>query len=271
MPTVDWNQVVWAHDYAWNEAGEEWSAAWGGADAQWSWTVLPRIHSFVPAKTILEIGPGFGRWTARLMGLCQKLVLVDLSDKCIQACQARFRSSDHISYHVTDGKSLEMVPDKSIEFAFSFDSLVHAELDVLESYIGQLHRKLSPDGVAFIHHSNIGEFERYLNRVERIPWGKSTLQRWGVIEQNRHHRSLSVTAAKVEALVENAGMRCISQEIINWGSIRLIDCLSVFTPSGSRWERPNRVLRNKGFMAEAANAAKLAKYYTLDRRPSPAA
>ena len=66
----------------------------------------------------------------------------------------------HISYHVNDGKSLAMVPDESVNFAFSFDSLVHADLDVLRAYLVELRNKLSPDGVAFLHHSNIGAYAR---------------------------------------------------------------------------------------------------------------
>jgi hypothetical protein len=43
-----------------------------------------------------------------------------------------------------------------IDFLFSFDSLVHAEQDVIAAYLSQLARKLSP--MASIHHSNIGAY-----------------------------------------------------------------------------------------------------------------
>ena len=60
-----------------------------------------------------------------------------------------------------------------------------------------------------------------------------------------------------------AGLRCIGQEIVNWktGSGRLIDCLSLFTREGAVWERPNRVIRNGGFMGEAAYLSKLSRLY----------
>ncbi len=69
----------------------------------------------------------------------------------------RFISNDNIEYHINDGKSLEQIQDESIDFAFSFDSLVHAESDVIQAYLEQLGKKLKPDGVGFIHHSNIGD------------------------------------------------------------------------------------------------------------------
>ena len=94
-------------------------------------TLLPRLKSFVPASTILGIAPGFGRWTQFLRPLCSKLVLVDVSPKCIAACQRRFAGNEGIQYHVNDGQSLAMVADESVDFAFSFDSLVHVEAPVL--------------------------------------------------------------------------------------------------------------------------------------------
>src|SRR5687767_243949 len=129
MPSVEENLRVWKDRYNWEQGGEEWSASWGSAEAQWYGTVYPRIHSFVPAQRILEIAPGFGRWTQMLKGHCQQLTVVDLSERCIEACKRRFQADDHITYHVNDGKSLAMIPDNSIDFVFSFDLLVHVEED----------------------------------------------------------------------------------------------------------------------------------------------
>ena len=112
----------------------------------------------MPARTILEIAPGFGRWTQFLRPLCEDLIVVDLSPKCIEACQARFAEYGNITYHVNDGRSLDMVPNDAIDFAFSFDSLVHVESDVLHGYLSQLAQKLTPEGVAFLHHSNVGAY-----------------------------------------------------------------------------------------------------------------
>jgi hypothetical protein len=42
----------------------------------------PRIHKYLPAKRILEIAPGFGRWTRFLIPSCEELKGIDLSSKC---------------------------------------------------------------------------------------------------------------------------------------------------------------------------------------------
>src|SRR6266550_6857049 len=63
--------------YDWKDAGEEWSAPWGTSAAQWFGAILPRVRAFLPAETILEIAPGFGRWTYYLKDYCQELWIVD--------------------------------------------------------------------------------------------------------------------------------------------------------------------------------------------------
>src|SRR3954465_4440834 len=139
----------------WSTSGEEWSSWWGGTPALWYGALLPRIHSFVPTGTILEIAPGFGRWTQYLKDLADRLILVDLAEKCIEHCSTRFADAKNMEFHVNDGRSLPMVADASVDLVFSWDSLVHADMDIIDDYVGELRRILTPNGVAFLHHSNV--------------------------------------------------------------------------------------------------------------------
>jgi SAM-dependent methyltransferase len=199
MPTIEQNLREWDQNYEWVKQGDEWSATWGGAEAQWFGAIFPRIQAFVPAGRMLEIAPGFGRWTHYLRGLCEHLTVVDMAENCINACRHRFASETHISYHVNDGKSLEMVPDDSMDFVFSFDSLVHAEADVIEVYLRQLARKLTPNGVAFIHHSNIGAYQQDFSRMGKIPATlKPAITRMGYVFDYNHWRAFSMTAELFE-------------------------------------------------------------------------
>ena len=169
--TVDENAAFWA-GYDWTEAGEEWSEGWGGSHSQWYGVILPRVARFLPAGSMLEIAPGHGRWTAYLREHCETLAIVDLDEACIEACRQRFRGDDGISCHVNDGRSLAMIADESVDFAFSFDSLVHADADVIAGYLRELARVLAPDGVAFVHHSNAGRYRRYFEALEKVPQGR---------------------------------------------------------------------------------------------------
>lgn len=263
MPITDWNHATWNRTYDWSQQGEEWSQAWGGSEAQWFNVIYPRIHAFLPAGSILEIAPGFGRWTNFLRGYCSQLTIVDLAAKCIDACRQRFVKDSHITYHVNDGTSLAMVPDGTIDLVFSFDSLVHAESDVIEKYLAQLAEKLKPNGIGFIHHSNIGAYQRRrFSASEKIPERiRVFLTRLGYYD-HPHARAFSMTAQRFERSCQDAGLQCIGQEIVNWGSRSLIDCLSLFTPTGSAWCRENRVLRNPDFMVEADLTKRVAPLYS---------
>jgi SAM-dependent methyltransferase len=274
MPEVDENLRAWTQ-WDWSQQGDEWSAFWGGTPAMWFGALLPRIHAFVPTGTILEIAPGYGRWTQYLHRLAERLVVVDLMEGCIEHCRKRFEESTNIEYHVNDGRSLDMVENESVDFAFSFDSLVHAESDVIRAYLEQLARKLRSDGVGFIHHSNVGSYRTLASLARRAPSRiVGPLTRRGLLITNPAPawRSESVTADSFARQCQDVGMACVAQEKISWllGGRYLIDSLSVFTPSGSRWDRPRIVISNPRFTEEARRMARLYSRESFTGTANPA-
>jgi len=242
MQSLEWNTETWTTGYDWKNRGDEWSVGWGSPDAEWNFTLLPRIQRHLPASTILEIAPGFGRWTSFLLKHCEKLIGVDLSWKCADACRERFASESKASFHVNDGYSLAMVEDESVDFAFSFDSLVHAEWDVVASYLRELARVLKPEGSAFIHHSN----------VAALP-----------VEHNMSGRAFTVSGEKVIAECEQNGLFVAGQERANWNTDGLIDCMTTVTKAPADCV----VVENHNFMAEAAQVAAIAQLYADPGEP----
>jgi len=236
--------------YDWKDAGEEWSAPWRTSSAQWFGAILPRIRDYLPTETILEIAPGFGRWTHYLKDYCRELWIVDRVDECIEACRQRFAVYSHVHCYVNDGRSLPMIPDDSIDFAFSFDSLVHTKREVVELYLRELGTKLKIGGKGFIHHSNFGEYANSLR--ERIPRALAKPLIKAKIFDWAHHRSPDMTAELFRVLSAKHGLHCLSQEIVNWRGRRLIDCFSIFTRSTAPEPGPTRIIRNRNFMREAA-------------------
>jgi hypothetical protein len=91
MPTISENRRVWGKEYSWLGQGDEFSWEWGGAETQWHATILPRIRRFLPASRVLEIAPGYGRWTRFLMEHADEYIGIDLNPECVSACRARFR------------------------------------------------------------------------------------------------------------------------------------------------------------------------------------
>jgi len=261
LATTRENIHTWNDRYDWSSGGSEWSEWWGGVAAQWEHTLEPRIGGFVPAATILEIGPGRGRWSRYLRPLCSRLLLADLSERCIDACAALFPGDATVDCFVNDGSSFPMIAADSVDFIFSFDSLVHAESDVMQAYAREFARILTADGVAFIHHSNIGAYGRAPFMAAKVPVIGPLMRRLGVSEPSNHWRAGSVDAERVRGWISGAGLHCASQELINWGTRRLIDCISVITRPGSRHARPTKIVRNAGFMAEAQSARIVSELY----------
>lgn len=233
MGSVEENRHHW-ESYDWSGGGEEWSSVWGGSAAQWRGAILPRIRPYLPAGSLLEIACGAGRWSVQLRQHARRLTLVDLSATAIAACRARFAGDAEVECFQNDGRDLSMVRDATVDFAFSFDSLVHCELPELAVYLRALAAKLSRDGVGFIHHSNFAAV------LAAVPGTK-----------NLHWRAESVSAEAFAGACDAAGLACVSQEIVDWGGVDHCDCFSVFTRPNSRWVRPLLRVDNPHFMAEA--------------------
>jgi hypothetical protein len=187
---------------------------------------------------------------------------------------------NQVEFHLNDGRSLAMVEDGSIDFCLSFDSLVHCDADILADYLGELAAKLAPDGVAFIHHSNM---QVYLQN-RGLQWLTRTLYRarprrithrlyYSIMKHvdnrtkriNPHWRASNVSAAGFRDLCAKAGLRCISQEVVNWGGWRLNDCFSTIARETSRWSRPTEVIVNDRFGTEGERMRRL----SCKPRPTP--
>ncbi|HSO81670.1 class I SAM-dependent methyltransferase [Thiocapsa sp.] len=235
MPTIEENLKHWS-GYDWSLGGDEWSSLWGGTENLWLGAVLPRVADLLPTGRLVEIAPGFGRMTQFLETQCRSMTLVDLTERCIDACRQRFADKRHIDYVVNDGRSLPGVADQSVDLVFSFDSLVHVELDVIDGYVSELSRVLRPEGTAFIHHSNMAAF--------RHPEGE------GFTIENRHWRGGTVSADIVKDLCDRIGLTCYRQELVNWGGKDLTDSFSYIARRGSSRDRPRELIRNQRFMEE---------------------
>ena len=235
--------------YDWKDAGEEWSERWGTSAAQWSETILPRIKDWLPTGTIVEIGPGYGRWTHYLKDYCERLIIVDRAAECIEACRSRFTNEPKITGFVNQGGSLEMIPDQSVDFVFSFDVFVHIKREVVEEYLGEFRRVLKIGGKGFIHHSNLGSYEKSARR--HLPAAaRKLLTKWHVLDED-HHRTPTMSVELFSKLCRKYGLPCVKQEAVNWRGRRLIDCFSWFERSDAAQAQPPQIIRNPNFMREA--------------------
>lgn len=258
MPSVDENYEFWNNRYLWAEdRGDVWSREWGGPQTQWDWCIFPRIRQHLPAEVILEIGPGQGRWTQFLRSFCRRLMVVDISERCIDVCRERF-GTDQVSYQVNDGRSLDFAETASVDFVFSFESLIHTEADDLEAYFQEISRVLKPDGKAFLHHSNLGAHAPYFRFVNGFPQAvREALQSRGVLDFDGW-RAATVSHTLVQELASAVGLGVKSQELVPWGGKRLIDCFTTITKEVA--SEP-KILENYQFVKRAGEIRRLARAY----------
>lgn len=230
----------------WPDAGEVWSTHWGSSEIQWAAMILPRIFACLPARSIVEIGPGYGRWTRFLLALCETYAGFDVSPLCTEHCRKRFADTiahRPVRFETNDGTSLPGVPDASVDFVFSFDCLVHVEQATLDAYLAAITRALRPGGRAFLHHSNYAAVS-----AEAGGWD--------------HERGRSQSAEAMRAAAGSHGLHVLVQEPVSWAHHAMIDCFTSVAKPGSAPLPPTLVAENPGFWADnAALAGRLAPYH----------
>ena len=181
-------------------------------DQQWDELIWPTIKDFDFTAT-LELAPGGGRNSAKLIPLSESIHLVDVNQYCIDLCKERFADypgETKIHYHVNDGTSLEMIDSQSISAIYTWDSAVHMDKLVVKEYFKEFSRILKPGGRAFVHHSNYGSIS---DNVE--------------FKKNPHWRT-NMSAELAKAFAAEAGVTIVSQQIIPWGGdTEDLDCITV--------------------------------------------
>ncbi|MBT8435136.1 MAG: class I SAM-dependent methyltransferase [Gammaproteobacteria bacterium] len=239
--------------YDWAMADEEWSAPWGGTRSMWLTSIFPRIGQFLPADRIVEIGCGYGKIAKVLHAFtASELVLLDITDDCIEKCALAFEESSKTRCLKTDGRSLQGVANNSVDLVFSFYSLVGTNADTMQAYLQECGRVLRDDGAAFLHHSNVGMYYQDKNtQVDKRIYSLAA------------NRDILVDAATVQAMADDNNLICIKQECISWDIEEVLgDCFSTLVRPDSKWAQDPELIHNPDFHNERKHASKR----TFERR-----
>ena len=147
--TPEVNAALWTH-YDWSRLGEEWSET-----PEWTASVVAHllVPHVPPGSRVLEIGPGAGRWTQYLLPRASRLVVVDVTPKCVELCRARFQAVAHLECVVNDGSDLSFLAEESIDRIWSWDVFIHVGIDEIRGYLRQFGRVLVPGGLGLIQHA----------------------------------------------------------------------------------------------------------------------
>jgi SAM-dependent methyltransferase len=148
MNSAALNKEIW-EAWNWSAAGEEWSQS-----AEWKESLVRCIlERYVPDDcTVLEIGPGAGRWTEYLLRRAREYIGIDISSACVAHCRERFAQDSRARFSVGSGVDLADVATDGIDAIWSFDVFVHINRGEVEGYVREFARVLRAGGVAIIHH-----------------------------------------------------------------------------------------------------------------------
>jgi SAM-dependent methyltransferase len=135
----------------WSRLGEEWTASEDWKQAMVDEVLLPTIPA---GGTVLEIGPGGGRWSVVLQPRSERLILVDVAQRPLDLVAERLAGADNVEYVLTPGSALTAIGDASVDAVWSFDVFVHVAPVDQAGYLTEIARVLRPGGVAAIHHAD---------------------------------------------------------------------------------------------------------------------
>lgn len=146
------NKAIW-EAWDWSAGGEEWSPS-----EEWKQAVMTDVlDKHIPqGAQVLEIGPGGGRWTGRLIERGSSYAGVDISESCVEVCRGKFGGGEGVTFMVGSGSDLKGVPDASVDALWSFDVFVHINEPEVAAYADEFKRVFKPGAVGVIHHGSVG-------------------------------------------------------------------------------------------------------------------
>jgi SAM-dependent methyltransferase len=176
------------------------------ATEQWNTFIEPFLGTIGGGK-VVDLACGRGRWSNILKNSFKHVFASDVNQENLAYCKERFKKESRIDLVALDGYTLPF-ENNAMDFVFSFDSMVHFDLDVIAGYLRETYRVLKDGGKAFFHHSN------------------TTNSKVVKIQENPHWRNF-MSKEIFEHLALKAGLTVEKQQVINWGGAQNIDCLTL--------------------------------------------
>jgi len=205
-------KIVEREAFYWGDSIREgyFAAAEKYFDEDWTSIVRPFLEGYpINYAHTLDLACGRGRNSAALSPLAGRMTLVDVNPENIAACTERFRGRSGVTFVKNNGFDLRAVRTRSITFVYSFDSMVHFDLDIVIAYLREISRVLSTNGYGFIHHSNY-------TAAPTVPF-----------TANPHWRNF-MSRELFAHLCVKAGLVVEAQKLMDWEVEPNLDCLTLF-------------------------------------------
>lgn len=111
--------------------------------------LLPYIAAHT---TVVEIGPGGGRWT-RYMLNAARIFAVDYHPDILTELRKNFGAAN-ITCISNNGTDFPGIEGGSVDFVFSFGTFVHLDLDIIDSYLFNIKPLLRHDANVVIQYAD---------------------------------------------------------------------------------------------------------------------
>jgi len=148
--------------------------------------------------TIVELGPGGGRFTAVLLPTCRRLIAADTSETMLAMLRRRFAGDARLECIPLDGQGLGPIADASADAVFAFDVFVHLPHWDAFNYLREIRRVLRPGGKAVIHHGNVFSDLGWTNFLSELPY---------TVDRHKPYGAFAVmTPELMRGFVERAGL-----------------------------------------------------------------
>jgi SAM-dependent methyltransferase len=105
-----------------------------------------------PETKVLEIGPGGGRWT-RFFRHADHVTVVDPFEVMLEETKTVFEGKNLTTIQ-NSGTDFPGVPERSIDFIFTFDVFVHLDVPIIKQYLINAKKILHDYGVMFVHYGD---------------------------------------------------------------------------------------------------------------------
>jgi SAM-dependent methyltransferase len=201
--------VARSEGFLWgNAVGDTYfSRAERDVDRVWDAHIWPVIGP-LSYDTALDIAAGRGRNSAKLATRTKKVICVDINPENVSFLQERFRDDHRFDVVLNDGVTLDDVESNTVDLAYSFDAMVHFDLEIVISYINECFRVLRPGMHAFIHHSNYSS------------------EPGNDFRKNPHWRNF-MSLPLFRHIAIRAGFGILLSESLPWGSIADLDGIAL--------------------------------------------